>query len=159
MPIFCILFESLYKENNETMADKDEVKNKRKINWQIGIPVALWIGCVFLGILKVVLEPVYNSEATIGAEEIVNAINSNTFSTFISVVACMLHQHFSSEKEGVSGLSMKKMPFTIIITLVYIVSAAFDAAISHIAMTIIYLLINCGYVICFFCLFLDRKKK
>ena len=146
------------------MEDKDKVREEHKIDWQVWIPIILWIGCVFLGILKVLLEPMYNPNATIGVEEILNTINGNTFSTFISVVVCMLYQHFSSLKEGAkrnegSGLSMRNMPVTIIITVLYLMGACFDAAISKIAMTIIYTVINAAYVGCFFGVFLDKKKK
>lgn len=141
------------------MEQNENVKNSG-INWHIGIPVCLWIFCVVFGIIKVVLNTDENN--TIDFIEIVNAFNSNTFSTFISVVACMIYQYCTTEKglkrEEVSGLSMKNMPATVIISLVYSSVVILDSAISHSAMAIIYCIVSIIYVICFFKIFLSKRK-
>lgn len=141
----------------------EQNENTNKINWHIGIPIALWIICVILGILKVTLKAaVFDKGVTLDFVDVLNAFNSNTFSTFISVVACMLYQHYSTEnvgfkRETVSGLSMRRMPAIIIISGIYIMLAAFDSALSLFPMSVIFFITNIVYVICFFTIF--RAKK
>lgn len=132
------------------------------INWHIGIPVVLWIGITVLGIIKVLLGSTSELEAKGIVITIISTFNSCTFSTFIPVVVCMLYQYFTTVKEkreAVSGLAMRKIPATFILTAIYSIVAIFDAAISHFIMAIIFLIINIAYVICFFSLFLVRKEK
>lgn len=132
------------------------------INWHIGIPVVLWIGITFLGILKVLLGSGFELETIDNVVAVISSFNSCTFSTFISVIVCMIYQYFTTVKEKreeVSGLVMRRMPAIIILTAVYGAAAIFDAAISHFVMTIIFLILNIAYVICFFTMFLVRKKK
>lgn len=132
------------------------------INWHIGIPVVLWIGITFLGILKVLLGSGSELEVSDIVVTVINTFNSCTFSTFISVIICILYQCFTTveeKREEVCGLAMRRMPAIIIFTAIYGGAAIFDAAISHIVMSIIFLIINIAYVICFFSLFLARKKK
>ena len=136
-------------------------KGVKGINWHIGIPIVLWIGITFLGILKVLLSSVSELEVSAIVVAIINTLNSCTFSTFISVIICMLHQYFTTAKEKrekVSGLMMRRMPGIIILTVSYGAAAILDAAISHIVMAIIFLVINIAYVTCFFCLFLAKKE-
>ncbi len=130
------------------------------INWHIGIPVVLWIGITGLGIIKVLLSNVSELEFIDVVTTIMNTFNSCTFSTFISVIVCMLHQYFTTVKEKreeVSGLVMRRIPAIIISTVTYGVVAIFDAAISHVIMAIIFLIITIAYVVCFFSLFLKRR--
>ena len=144
--------------------------NEKKINWHIGIPVVLWIALVTLGIIKVGLSTAVtiNTECTESQIKdliyaLVSTFNSNTFSTFISIIVCMLYQYFSTEKkakrEEVSGLAMKRIPIIFILTGVYSVVAVFDAAISNIVMAGIFFTTNIAYVICFFSLFQAKEKK
>lgn len=104
---------------------------KKEINWNVGIPVVLWIGILALSIVKVCLSNVNQ----ISVKLLLNTFNTNTFSTFMSIIMCMLYQYFSVEKydkrEEISHLRMKKMPIIIIFTIVYAVLAIFDSAIDH----------------------------
>lgn len=141
------------------MENDEDVKG---INWLIGIPVVLWIGITVLGILKVLLSGSFEPGIKGVTVAIINTFNSCTFSTFISVIACMLYQYLTTDKEKraeVSGLVMGRVPAIIILTIVYGGAAIFDAAINHLIMTIIFLVINIIYVICFFKLFLVKKQK
>lgn len=118
------------------------------INWHIGIPVVLWIGITFLGILKVLLGSGSELEVSDIVVTVINTFNSCTFSTFISVIICILYQCFTTaeeKREEVCGLAMRRMPAIIILTVIYGGAAIFDAAISHIVMSIIF--INCKYCI------------
>lgn len=143
------------EQNRETTKDK--------VNWNIWIPVLLWFVCVVLGILKVYLRVIlFDVDENIEILDVLNTFNSNTFSTFISVVVCKLYQHFSTEKSGlererISGLSMKNMPYIFIISGIYAMVAVFDTAISNVVMSIIFLLFNLGYIFCFFKIFLAKK--
>ncbi len=137
-------------------------ESTKGINWHLGIPIILWIANVTLGIIKVFLSDLSAWDSADIMVAVVNTANSNTFSTFISIVACMLYQYFTTsrgKREKVSGLAMRYIPLVFILTGIYCVVAVFDAAISHIAMTVIYLVVNIAYVSCFFGLFLVRKKK
>ncbi len=134
----------------------------KEINWHIGIPIVLWIANVTLGIIKIFLSDLSAWDSTDIIVAVINTANSNTFSTFISIVVCMLYQYFTTSKakrEKASGLAMRYIPLVFILTGIYCVAAVFDAAISHVAMTVIYLIINIAYVACFFGVFLVRKKK
>lgn len=146
--------------------EQDKEVTKDKINWNVWIPVALWIGCVFLGIIKVLLDAfLFKTETEVDFDfiNILNAFNSNTFSTFISIVVCKLYLYISTEgkglkKEQVSGLSMRSIPAVIIISLIYLVVATFDTAINLLWMAIIFFMANVSYVLCFFKLFLSKKR-
>lgn len=146
--------------------EQDKKDNRGTINWNIWIPVILWIACVLLGIIKVLLATFLfktETEVVLDVTEILNAFNSNTFSTFISIVVCKLYLYFSTEEKGfkreeLSGLSMRNMPAIFIISGIYFTIAIFDTAISMIGMAIIYLIANLLYVICFFKLFLTKKR-
>ena len=141
------------------MENDEDVKG---INWLIGIPVVLWIGITFLGILKVLLSGSFEPGIKGVTVAVINTFNSCTFSTFISVIACMLYQYLTTDKEKraeVSGLVMGRVPAIIILTIVYGGAAILDAAINHLIMTIIFLVINIIYVFCFFKLFLVKKQK
>lgn len=112
----------------------------------------MWIGITGLGIIKVLLSSVSELRVIDIVTTIINTFNSCTFSTFISVIVCMLHQYFTTVKgkrEKVSGLVMRRMPAIIISTVIYGVVAIFDAAISRVIMAIIFLIINIAYVVCF----------
>lgn len=143
--------------------EQGEEITKDKINWHIWIPIVLWIACVVLGILKVILKAVLSeTDNTLDVVDVLNAFNSNTFSTFISVVVCKLYQYFSIESEGlkreeVSGLSMKNIPATFIISAIYAGCAIFDTTINHIVMAIIFFLLSLAYVWCFFKFFITKK--
>lgn len=144
--------------------EQNEKGNKSKKNWNVGIPIILWIACVVLGIIKVILRPIFSESETMNIMDILNAFNSNTFSTFISVVVCKLYQYFSTEKKGIkrekiSGLSMKNIPAIFIISGVYIVIAVFDSAICHIAMSVVFCIANLFYIICFFAVFLAKQER
>lgn len=133
--------------------------NNKKINWNIGIPIIIWIACVFLGELRLVLET--NSEK--GILQLIAVFNSNTFATFISIIACMWYQFFSEEKQNLrdirSGLSTRYMPVTIVATVVYFAVACFDAALpNYKIMTIICFIVNIVYVICFFKVFTYKPE-
>lgn len=94
--------------------------NKHTINWNVWIPILLWIGCVVLGIIKTT---VASESKRIDIKDIIDVFNSNTFSTFLSVIICKLYQYFTTSKvdfqEKASGLSRKCIPVTIIITVIY----------------------------------------
>ena len=132
-------------------------QNVGKINWNIWIPILLWVGCVILGIIKAVVTTTEN----INIKELIDVFNTNTFSTYLSVIVCRLYQYFTSKEaiqEQSSGLSRRNIPITIIITVIYCFIAAFDAAWNTMAMTIIYLVVNFVYVVCFFNIFLLKNK-
>lgn len=151
------------KKEFKAQMDQNEEITKGKINWNIWIPVVLWIACVVLGILKVVLRiALYETDEVLSIVDILNAFNSNTFSTFISVVVCKLYQYFSTDRKGfkqeeVSGLSMKNIPATFIISGIYAAAAIFDTSISRNVMTYIFFVLSLIYVICFFKVFLTNR--
>lgn len=64
----------------------------RKINWGMLIPIIFWIVCIFLSTAKL-----FQTGNKIHAIDILDVFNCNTFSTYISMIICMLYQFFSEK--------------------------------------------------------------
>ena len=56
----------------------------RKINWGMLIPIIFWIVCISLSTAKL-----FQTGNKIHAIDILDVFNSNTFSTYISMIICL----------------------------------------------------------------------
>lgn len=152
--------QNRFPKEYKTYEEMESSHNKHTINWNVWLPILLWIGCVVLGIIKTI---VASEGKRLDIKDIINVFNSNTFSAFLSVIICKLYQYFTISKvdfqEKASGLLRKCIPATIIITVIYGFTASFDAAWNSLGMTILYFIINIVYVGCFFKVFLIKKDK
>lgn len=97
----------------------------RRIGWLTIIPIIFWIICMILSVRKL-----FQTGNDIHIIDWLDIINSNTFSTFISMVIGMAYQFFSVKKkkqQEKSGLSRKYIPLTIISSALYGVVAVVNA--------------------------------
>ena len=124
------------------MAQKDKA-----FEWLTIIPV---IFCLFFIILSV--GKLYQTGNDIHIIDYIDIFNSNTFSTYISMVICMAYQYFSARKnqEEKSGLSRRWISLTIIATAVYGAVAVFNASRYCLATTILMAIASIIYVFVFF---------
>lgn len=120
----------------------------RKINWGMLIPIIFWIVCISLSTAKL-----FQTGNKIHVIDILDVFNSNTFSTYISMIICMLYQFFSEKnikKQEKSGLSRKGIALTIISTCAYAVMEVVNACRYNIGTTIITTIFSVTYVVLFF---------
>ena len=124
------------------MADKG-----KKVDWLTIIPIMFWIGCMGLSVGKM-----FQTGNEIKIIDWLDILNSNTFSTFISMVICMAYQFFSvtGKKQEKSGLSRKWISFTIISTIIYGIVAIVNACRYCFETTLIMTIASIVYVIIFF---------
>lgn len=145
-----------------TGGKKGKGGGKEGIDWKdIGISVVIWIALLAMGLLKITIGTPCKRDAAEMVLAIIDTANNCTFSAFISVVACMLYQHFSIDKKkrlDESSLALGKMPFIIIATIFYAAVALLDSVLYCKAMKMVFLVANIGYVACFFVFFVNREK-
>ena len=125
------------------MADK-----KRKLDWLTIIPILFWILCMLLSIGKLI-----QVEKEVNILDWIDILNSNTFSTFISMVICMAYQFFSTKgkkKQEKSGLSKRWIWLTIISTVIYGIVAIINACRYCLTTSVIMAIVSVIYVILFF---------
>ncbi len=123
-------------------------KKDKKIDWLIIIPIIFWISCMCLSVGKL-----FQSGNEIHIIDWLDIFNSNTFSTYISMIICMAYQYFAvydSRQQELSGLSRKWIALTIISTVVYGVIAIINACRYCIGTTIAMKIVSIVYVILFF---------
>lgn len=100
-------------------------KKGRKVDWLTIIPVFFWISCMGLSAGKM-----FQTGNEIHILDWLDIFNSNTFSTYISMVICMAYQFFSvydKKKQERSGLSRKWIPVTVLSTVLYCAVAIVNA--------------------------------
>lgn len=120
----------------------------RKIDWMIVIPMLFWISCIAISSAKVA-----QSSGGVHIIDYIDCFNSNTFSTYISLVICMAYQFFSADKgrqEERSGLSRKWIAGTIISTVVYGIVAVINTCLYGLPTTIVMAFASITYVWLFF---------
>lgn len=120
----------------------------RKANWLTIIPILFWILCMGLSVGKM-----FQTGNKIHIIDWIEILNSNTFSTFISMVICMAYQFFSVEgkiKQEKSGLSRRWIWLTIVSTVIYGIIAIINACRYCLITTIIMAAASVAYVIMFF---------
>lgn len=144
---FCkydIMFSTFYKfEGNNIMFDKNG-----KVDWLTIIPILFWLLCMGLSVGKM-----YQTGNEIHIIDWLEILNSNTFSTYISMVICMAYQFFSVDekiKQEASGLSRKWIWLTIISTVVYGIIAIINACRYCLVTSVIMAGASIAYVIIFF---------
>ena len=130
-------------------------KKDKKIDWLIIIPIIFWISCMCLSVGKL-----FQSGNKIHIIDWIDIFNSNTFSTYISLIICMAYQYFSvynKKRQEKSGLSRKWISLTILSTIVYGAVAIINACRYCLVTTIIMAIASTIYVILFF-KFMKTKK-
>lgn len=144
------------------MSRQGNIEKKRVRDWNIGIPLVLWIWLMFLGLVKVFTGHTQEEGACEIVLMAVSAVNESTFSTFISVSAMLLYQHFSIPKEKrleSSPLAMGNESEMLVAILFYATLAVLDVAIDHPMMAVVYFVANIVYVILFFRVFIARRRE
>ena len=119
-----------------------------KYDWLTIIPVLFWIGCMALSIGKMV-----QMGKKIRCIDCLDIFNSNTFSTYLSMIICMSYQFFSLEntrKQEISGLSRKWISLTILATIVYGIIAIINACRYNLVTTIIMTVFSVIYIVRYF---------
>lgn len=120
----------------------------RRIGWLTIIPILFWLGCMGLSVGKM-----YQINKDAHIIDWLDIFNSNTFSTFVSMVIAMAYQYFSSKKkkqQEKSGLSRKYIWLTIISTLVFGVMAVINAC-RYCLLTVVFMtVLSVIYVFLFF---------
>lgn len=125
------------------MKEKD-----KKVDWLIIIPMIFWISCMGLSVGKM-----FQSGNEIHIIDWLDIFNSNTFSTYISMIICMAYQYFAvydSKRQERSGLSRKWIALTVISTAIYGVFALINACRYCLVTSIMMTIISIIYVILFF---------
>lgn len=125
------------------------MKNKsKKKDWLTIIPILFWILCMGISIGKM-----FQTGNEIHIIDWLEVFNSNTFSTYISMVICMAYQFFSTDiksKQEESGLSRKWMWLTILSTVIYGIVAIINASRYCLVTTVIMSVVSLGYICLFF---------
>lgn len=132
------------------MKEKD-----KKVDWLLIIPIIFWGLCMILSGGKL-----FQTGNKIHIIDLIDIFNSNTFSTYISMIICMAYQYFAvydKKKQERSGLSRKWIALTIISTATYGGIAIINACRYCMVTTIIMALASIAYVILFF-KFMKVKK-
>lgn len=120
----------------------------KKVDWLIFIPIIFWITCIGLSIGKMV-----QNDNEIHIIDWLDIFNSNTFSTYISMVICMAYQFFAvydKKQQERSGLSRKWIALTVLSTIMYGVVALINACRYCLLTTIIMTAVSIAYVVIFF---------
>ncbi len=106
------------------------------------------------------LAKLYQSGNEIHIIDYIEIFNSNTFSTFISMVICMAYKFFTTDEnkqELDSGLSRKWIWLTILATIIYGMCAVINASRYCLITSVIMAAASLAYIILFFKVM--RKKK
>ena len=114
-------------------------KKDKKIDWLIIIPIIFWISCMCLSVGKL-----FQSGNEIHIIDWLDIFNSNTFSTYISMIICMAYQYFAvydSRQQELSGLSRKWIALTIISTVVYACRYCLGTTIAMTIVSIVYVIL------------------
>lgn len=123
-------------------------KKDKKVDWLIIIPLIFWISCMGLSVGKLL-----QSANEIHIIDWLDIFNSNTFSTYISMIICMSYQYFAvcdSRQQELSGLSRKWIALTVISTAVYGVIAVINVCRYCLATVVLMAIASIIYVILFF---------
>lgn len=126
-----------------------------KVAWLTIIPMLFWVSCMGLSIGKM-----FQTGYEVHIIDWLEVLNSNTFSTYISMVICMTYQFFSAErksKQEESGLSRKWIWLTIVSTVLYGIIAIINACRYCLVTSIIMAMASIVYVFIFFN-FMRRRK-
>lgn len=129
-------------------------KNK-KVDWQIIIPIIIWCSCIGLSVGKM-----FQTGNEIHIIDWLDIFNSNTFSTYISIVMCMIYQFFAfgdKKQQEKWGLSRKWIALTIIATAIYTAVAIINACRYCYVTVIIMMIVSVAYVITFFKFMILKK--
>lgn len=129
-------------------------KNK-KIDWLIIIPMIFWVSCMALSVGKM-----FQTGNEIHILDWLDVFNSNTFSTYVSMVICMAYQFFSvygKKQQDRSGLSRKWISLTVILTVIYGIIAVVNACRYCLATAIIMAVASVIYVIVFFKFMIHKR--
>lgn len=141
---------------SEIIKRKKKMKDKRKkADWLTIIPILFWLSCMAFSLAKL-----YQSGNEIHIIDYIEIFNSNTFSTFISMVICMAYKFFTTDEnkqELDSGLSRKWIWLTILATIIYGVCAVINARRYCLITAVIMAVASLSYVILFFKIM--RKKE
>lgn len=122
-------------------------KNKGS-RWSILIPIIFWLACIALAIGKMI-----QAEKDIKILDWMDVFNSNTYSTYVPMTACMIYQFFSTDgkkKQKKIGLSRKWIWLTIVSVCIYSVMAVVNACRYTLGSTILMLVVSIAYVYVFF---------
>ena len=106
------------------------------------------------------LAKLYQSGNEIHMIDYIEIFNSNTFSTFISMVICMAYKFFTTDEnkqELDSGLSRKWIWLTILATIIYGMCAVINASRYCLITSVIMAAASLAYIILFFKVM--RKKE
>lgn len=128
----------------------------RKKDWLTIIPVLFWILCIGLSIGKM-----FQTGNKLHMIDWLEALNSNTFSTYISMVICMAYQFFSTDKiskQKESGLSRKWIWLTLISTVMYGIISIINSCRYCLTTSVIMFVASVAYVYIFF-RFMRSKNK
>ncbi len=123
-------------------------KKGKKVDWLIIIPIIFWVSCMCLSVGKM-----FQTGNEIHILDWLDVFNSNTFSTYISMVICMAYQFFSvyvKKKQERSGLSRRWIGLTVISTAGYCVVAIINACRYCLETTILMAVVSAVYVFLFF---------
>lgn len=135
---------------------KEEIndKNGKKIDWMIAIPIILFVGCLGISLGKS-----FQMEKSLQFIDILEMFNSNAFSTFISMTACMMYQFFSDSKtKQNSRLSRKWISMTVIATIFYILFAVINACRFCLFTSILMSISSIGFIVLFFCIYVRKES-
>lgn len=119
-----------------------------KVDWLTIIPIVFWLTWIGLSIGKM-----YQSGNPIHIIDWLDVINSNTFSTYLSMIICMAYQFFSvsnTKKQEESGLSRRWIGLSILSTVIYGVIAIINACRYNLLTTVIMSFASVLYVFVFF---------
>lgn len=126
----------------------DIFRKNGKVDWLTTIPILFWISCIGLSVGKM-----YQSGNSIHIIDWLDIINSNTFSTYLSMIICMAYQFFSvnnTKKQEQSGLSRRWISLSILSTVIYGIIAIINACRYNLLTTVIMSLASVSYVFIFF---------
>lgn len=122
--------------------------SKKRKDWLTIIPMLFWFLCIGLSAAKLC-----QTDNEIHMIDWLEVFNGNTFSTYISLVICMVYQFFSvnsKKKQEKSGLSRRWIPLTILSTVIYAVVAIVNACRYCVLTTVIMTGASVVYVFLFF---------
>lgn len=139
----------------------------RNIDWTIIIPIIFWIICIISSFTKLlhtgtkvqitniidIINFLYNKWLIIrqaGLITILDIINSNTFSTYVSMVIVLLYQSFTTKKQKDQKIPDKLKPNAIILTIAYCIIFLINVCFFNLFMTVFVTLFSIIYVWNFF---------
>lgn len=141
----CVIILSylIKMKRKKKMEDK-----KRPSDWLTIIPILFWVLCIAISLAKLC-----QSGNEIHIIDCIEIFNSNTFSTFISMVICMAYKYFTvpaNKQEIDSGLSRKWIWLTIMATVIYGMFSVANASRYCLATSVIMAIASVIYVVLFF---------